>query len=226
MEKNIGIIFADDMEYKPFEEYALKNGANADEILGLNHLEMSIGECHIHAIESGIGKVNSVIATCVLVQKLGVNTILNAGLSGAINNLTREDVVAGSCYVECDFDLRKFGYKLGQKPSGEYKYYADENLLNFAKNIKGMKVGKLGTGDFFLADIDKKCEYSNEFEINAFDMESASIASACKKFNVPFLSIRKISDDAQDGSVDEYKDMNNKCENTLTEVLIDIIKRI
>lgn len=226
MKKIIGIVFADDLEYKPFKEYVEKFGVTQDVVFGYNHLKVNIGEHEVHAIESGIGKVNASLASSILIQTLDVTTILNAGLSGAINNLKREDVVAGTSYIECDFDLRKFGFKLGQKPAGEYEYFPSEELLTYALEVEGVKEAKLGTGDFFLADVDKKDEYYNEFKINAFDMESASIAATCKKLNVPFLSIRKISDDAQDDSVGDYKEMNNKCEATLTEVLVDVINKL
>lgn len=226
MKKNIGIIFADDMEYKPFEEFASKIGCDTTTLCGCNKITLETKNATIHAIESGIGKVNAAIATCVLKEQCGVELVLNAGLSGAVSGLVREDVVAGQSYVECDFDLRKFGYKQGQKPMGEYVYIADEKLLNSALEIHGVKSAKLGTGDFFLADSAKKAEYLLEFSINAFDMESAAIAAVCDKYKLPFLSVRKVSDDADDDSIHDYRKMNEKCESTLTEVLVKIIESI
>jgi len=226
MKKSIGIIFADDMEYKPFEEFAKQRGGETSELCGCNKITLKMENATIHAIESGIGKVNATIATCVLKEQCGVQMILNAGLSGAVSGLARGDVAAGESYVECDFDLRAFGYKQGQKPMGEYVYNADESLLSFALTIHGVKKAKLGTGDFFLADSAKKVEYSSEFSINAFDMESAAIAAACDKYKLPFLSVRKVSDDAEDGSIHDYREMNEKCESTLTEVLVKIIENI
>ncbi|MEG0979283.1 MAG: 5'-methylthioadenosine/S-adenosylhomocysteine nucleosidase [Oscillospiraceae bacterium] len=226
MKKNIGIIFADDLEFKPFEDYAKINGAEASKLCGCNKITMQKGEKIIHAIESGVGKVNATVATCVLIEQCGVSAMLNAGLSGAISGMQREDIVAGESCVECDFDLRAFGYPQGQKPTGERVYSADEELLNIALDIKGIKKAKLGTGDFFLADKNKKDKYSEIFGINAFDMESVAIAIACSKYAVPFLSLRKISDDADDKSVSSYREMNQKCEKTLTEVLLKIIEKI
>ncbi len=226
MKKNIGIIFADDMEYKPFCEYASENGGVESKLCGCNKITMDIGEHKVYAIECGIGKVNAAMATCFLKEECNAEIILNAGLSGAVSGLLREDIVAGESYVECDFDLRAFGYEVGHKPSGDYLYIADEILLNAAVSIDGVKKAKLGTGDFFLSDKDKKEEYKNTFKINAFDMETAAIAAVCKKYQIPFLSVRKISDDAEDESVTAYREMNQKCEDSLTEVLIKIIEKI
>lgn len=226
MKKSIGIIFADDMEYKPFEDFASPRGGVTTQLCGCNKITLEMDNVIIHAIESGIGKVNAAAATCFLKEQCGVDMILNAGLSGAVSGLKREDVIAGESYVECDFDLRIFNYKLGQKPAGEYIYFADKNLLDLALTVQGVKKAKLGTGDFFLADKLKKDEYLNEFSINAFDMETAAIAAVSEKYGLPFLSLRKVSDDADDESVYDYRDMNEKCESTLTEVLIEIIKSI
>ena len=226
MKKNIGIIFADDLEYKPFAEYASKNNGESSKLLGCNKITINIGENVVHAIESGVGKVNAAMAVCILKEHCDVELILNAGLSGAVSGLLREDVVAGESYVECDFDLRAFGYIPGKKPSGEYVYSANENLLELALTIEGIKKAKLGTGDFFLSEKEKKEEYKKEFGINAFDMETAAIAAACEKYNIPFLSVRKISDDADDESVIKYREMNQKCEESLTEILVKLVNKI
>ena len=54
-------------------------------------------------------------------------------------------------------------------------------------------------------------------------MESAAIASVCDKCDVPFLSVRKISDDADDAAAETYREMNKRQEACLTQVLAEII---
>ena len=57
-------------------------------------------------------------------------------------------------------------------------------------------------------------------------METAAIAGVCDKCGVPMLSLRKISDDADDASVEDYREMNNRQEACLTELLVNIFGRI
>ena len=223
MKKNIGFIFADDMEFKPFSEYALSHGGEYIKTNPQNVIHLLTEQTDIYAIESGVGKVNSAIAAMELIKTYNVSCILSAGLSGAISGLKRGDIVAGETYVECDFDIRAFGYRLGEKPGNKYIYKAPEEFVNTAINIEGVSSGKLGTGDFFLTDTQKKLEYKNEFEINAFDMESAAIAATCDKYSIPFMSIRKISDDADDTATELYHEMNNLAESDLTKILMRII---
>lgn len=226
MKKIIGFIFADDMEFKPFSDYATERGGEYIRKEPQNVIRLTVGNAEIYAIESGVGKVNSAIAALDLIKSFGVQYIMSAGLSGAISGLKKGDIVAGDSYVECDFDIRAFGYPLGKKPNGQYIYGVPEELLEAALKIDGVKQGRLGTGDFFLTDAAKKEEFKKEFSINAFDMESAAIAATCDRYKVPFMSVRKISDDADDVATDSYREMNNLCEVALTEILMKTVENL
>ena len=128
--------------------------------------------------------------------------------------------------MECDFDLTPLGFKVGEKPGQDFVYEADKTLLELVTRSKGIKTGKLGTGDFFLADEDKKKFYLDTFGICAFDMETAAIASVCHKAGVPMLSLRKISDDAGDAASESYREMNDRAEDSLTMVLDSLFTRM
>ena len=231
MTKKVGLIFADGMEYSPFEKYALENGGkngilNSNETVSMV-IKNGDHEIEVIAVKSGIGKVNSALAAASLIIGENADYILNAGLSGAISKCKREDIILGESYVECDFDLRSIGYALGEKPDGQKHILpADKTLLELGKMSNGVLSGNLGTGDIFLTDSKLKKLYKDTFSINAFDMESAAIASVCDKLGVAFLSVRKISDDADDSAVSDYREMNEREESCLTEVLVNIISRM
>ena len=224
--KIIGFLFADEMEFKPFLEHALANGGRKLEDSGFNVVTMPLGDSAIIAIESGIGKVNAAAAVCVLVLRYGADCVLSAGLSGAISHLHKGDIVAGRSYVECDFDLRAFGCSLGQKTDGTRFHHADPELLAAALRIEGVQEGAFGTGDFFLTDPATKDFYKEEFSIQAFDMETAACAAAAGRLGVPFLSVRKISDDADDSALDAYHELNNLAETALSEILLEIAAKL
>lgn len=229
MKKKIGVILADSNEYKPFVEYFSSKkepfNVGGNEAVKIE-LEKDGNTAEIIAVHCGIGKVNAANAAAALIYSCGVQTILNAGLSGAISSVRREDIVVGTEYIECDFDLRAIGYDLAVKPDGEeYIHKADEALLKAAMSLEkyNVKSGRLGTGDLFLSDSKKKHEFKELFGLCAFDMESAAIASVCKKNDVAFLSVRKISDDADDASAESYREMNDRCEDELTRVIQEVI---
>lgn len=169
-------------------------------------------------------------------QRCGRNSVFNKrGQSGynnehrslrAISGLKRNDFVAGESFVECDFDLTPIGYKYGAKPQKTYVYKADKELLTLAKEAGVEKSGKFGCGDIFLADREKKEFFKETFGICEFDMETGAIASVCHECNIPLLSIRKISDTADDISSENYREMNDRAEGDLADILERIIEKI
>lgn len=230
MIKTAGILFADSMEYNPFLAKAVEMGGKQSIRRGNESVELLITEgdrtIKVVAVKCGIGKTNAASATAFLIADDKADFILNAGLSGAIQGLRREDMVAGTSYIECDFDLTAVGNPLGVKADGQrYLYEADERLLSYALESKGIKKAKCGTGDIFLADPVKKELYKNTFGIESFDMETGAIASVCDKSGVPMLSLRKISDDAGDAACDSYREMNERQEACLTELVFNILDR-
>ena len=230
MIKTAGILFADSMEYNPFLARAVEMGGKQSIRRGNESVELLITEgdrtIKVVAVKCGIGKTNAASATAFLIADDKADFILNAGLSGAIQGLRREDMVAGTTYIECDFDLTAVGNPLGVKADGQrYLYEADERLLSYALESKGIKKAKCGTGDIFLADPVKKELYKNTFGIESFDMETGAIASVCDKSGIPMLSLRKISDDAGDAACDSYREMNERQEACLTELVFNILDR-
>ncbi|MBR1811642.1 MAG: 5'-methylthioadenosine/S-adenosylhomocysteine nucleosidase [Clostridia bacterium] len=222
---NIGIVIADEYEYIPFQTYARTKACAEDVRHGRQYLTYTDGGNTVTAVQCGIGKVNAATAAAFLIAA-GSDIILNAGLSGAVKGLKMGDVIAAERYVECDFDLTAIGRPLGTKPEQDYIYEADAHLLTLAASIDGVTTAPVGTGDLFLTDRKRKELYRDTFGICAFDMETAAIASVCHFEKIPFLSIRKISDNADDTATDDYREMNDRKEADLTEVLVQIIEKI
>ncbi|MBR3817025.1 MAG: 5'-methylthioadenosine/S-adenosylhomocysteine nucleosidase [Clostridia bacterium] len=230
MTKVAGLVFADSMEYGPFLLWAGEKGGKESIRHGNESVELTLTEgdnaLRVIAVKCGIGKVNAASATAFLIADDKADFILNAGLSGAIQGLRREDMVAGTTYIECDFDLTAVGNPLGVKADGQrYLYEADGRLLSYALESAGIKKAKCGTGDIFLADPVKKEFYKNTFSIESFDMETGAVAAVCDKSGVPMLSVRKISDDAGDTACDAYREMNERQEACLTELVENILMR-
>ncbi len=230
MIRKIGILFADSMEYLPFLNLATERGGSQVLRRGNRSVGFSVpsksGRVMLIGVECGIGKVCAASAAAFLIADDRVDYIFNAGLSGAISGVRRGDIVAGSSFVECDFDLTALGLPLGEKFGGApFIYDADPTLLAMAKT-DDIKVGRLGTGDVFLSDPERKELFRKTFDLTAFDMETAAIAGVCSRCGVPFLSLRQISDDADDTSGEAYREMNDRAEDHLVRRLLDIAAQI
>lgn len=222
----IGFVIADDNEYIPFLAFAKEQGAKESVRRGKESIEFSYAGKEIVAVKAGIGKVNAAAVAAFLIADDKVDAIMSFGLSGAISGLSKNDIVAGTSYTECDFDLTAIGYELGVKPQKKYVYEADKALLEAAMKIEGMKTAVCGCGDLFLADKERKELYKKTFNITEFDMETGAEASVCYDAGVPFLAIRQISDTADDTAADSYRELNDSQPVELTEVIKQLIEKL
>ena len=227
----IGLIFADDTEYVPFvkrmEKYTVKNEKKRGNEGCVITAERNGRILEIHAVQSGIGKVRAASAAAFLIADDKVDWVMNLGFSGAVSGLRRGMVACGESYCEVDFDLSPLGYKLGQKErEAAVIIPADKALLDLVCRLNYVVKAKMGTGDFFLDDAARKKEIYAEFGVNSFDLESAAIADVCSRMDVPFVSIRKISDSADDNATGEYCQMAYNDDASLSETMFDFIENV
>ncbi|MBR7133262.1 MAG: 5'-methylthioadenosine/S-adenosylhomocysteine nucleosidase [Clostridia bacterium] len=226
----IGIIVADEDEYKPFAA-AVREGKYAEySFLGRKGHKFSVktekGEAEVISLLCGIGKVNATAATAHLVD-IGCNVILNYGLSGGINGVRRGDICLCDRFLEHDFDLTGIGYRLCEKPGQEYIYKANGELIKlFLETVCDARVGTAVSGDCFVCDETLRNTLKNEFGAMSCDMETAAIAYVCSFSEVPFLALRRISDDAGADASDSYREMNTSNEILLSDYVLTFIQRI
>lgn len=226
----IGIVIADGDEYKPLSDLVEKGEYSSYSFLGRTGHKFSIrtekGVAEVISILCGIGKVNATAVTAHLVD-IGCDYILNYGLSGGISGISRNELCLCNRFLEHDFDLTGIGYKLCEKPSQKYIYEADKRLTDMAlKLIPTAKIGTAVTGDKFICDSDMRNLLKSEFDAMSCDMETAAIAYVCDFSKIPFLSLRRISDDAGADAGENYREMNSSDETLLSDYIIELIKHI
>lgn len=166
-------------------------------IFNQEFLTGEIGKNKIVLTKCGIGKVNSSVITSILIQNFKPKLVINTGIAGGINPLVTEDIFVANNFIYGDFDLEVFGYSKGQVP-GMNQYFSSSSkyVTAFKKYLTetsvAFKEGLVVTQDSFITSLNQL--KGIESNIIATDMEGASMAHTCEIFNVPFLSIRIISD--------------------------------
>ncbi len=180
------------------------------------------------AVCFGIGKVNAAMGAAIALCEKEYDGVINTGWSGAVSGVLKGDIIVSDSVVECDFDLTPIGRLPGQKPGQtEYIYKCKSHLYDAAKSVEGFKHGSLGTGDFFLTDAERRNTYKEIFNISAFDMESGALGAVCYLFgNIPFVSVRKISDSADDVGVDDYKNSVNTDITAFSDIILKILEKL
>ena len=197
MEKNIGIIVA-----TPEEMKELKNIMAESEkirIFNLDFYKGKINDKNYVLVKCGVGKVNAARTTQILIDKFDIESIINVGVAGGLNNdINIGDIVIGEKLVQHDFDITAFGYEKGYISETGKFFESDRNLIERCKKIKIENVqiilGTIASGDIFCTDIKMKEKIGSKFNSDCVEMEGASIAQTSYLCNIPFLVIRAISD--------------------------------
>lgn len=226
MEKmfKIGIVVADTDEYAPIVEYANRCGGKEKMLKFLPGHEIPFDNAIIRTVLCGIGKVNAAVATTLLIEE-GVDVLINFGLSGGISGVGRGETIVATRFLEHDFDLTPLGYKKAEKPNQNYIYESDPRLVAiFEKCYKGIKTGTVVTGDSFICDEKVRDMLRDNFCAIACDMETAAIAYVATAMGVPFVSVRRVSDDAGETATDDYRQMNSLADSSLMEIVFDALK--
>lgn len=225
--KTIGLVIADEYEYLPFLRIAGGYGAVRESTFRTRPCaEVTVNGNRVIAVSCGIGKVAAATAAAFLIADEKADFIFNIGLSGAVSELHEGEIALGASFVECDFDLTAIGRKPGENPSKTWLHAADRSLLAKARDILGVKTAVFGCGDLFLADPVRKDFFKTTFGIHAFDMETGAIASVCESAGIPFLSLRQMSDSADDASAETYTAVNNAQPEDLAKMILKVTENI
>lgn len=163
---------------------------------------------NVVAVVCGIGKVNAAICSQILISEYNVNKVINVGVAGGVKkDIFPGNVVIANNLVQYDMDTTAFGDPMGQIPRLDtFDFKCDAELVKLAENacdenseIKS-STGRIVTGDLFVASVEKVQWLEKEFDASACEMEGGAIAHTCYLNNVPFVVIRSISDNANNGA--------------------------
>ena len=186
------------------------------------------------AVICGIGKVNSAVCTQILISEYDVKNVVNVGIAGGIGkDIVPGDIVIGDSLVQHDVDATAFGDVIGQIPRMDtFDFKADKNLVRLAKEATEKTtshksyIGRIATGDQFVADLDKIKWLSETFGALACEMEGASIAQTCYLNDIPFVVIRSISDNANTGAHMDFEKFKYLAVENSSHILKEMICNI
>ncbi len=181
-----------------------------------------IGKLKNHDVvvaKSGIGKVNAAITATTMILKYNVRMLINTGVAGGLAPVKTGDIILAEGIAYFDVSLTEIDdVPYGQMGEDPLLVKMDESLL--AKSKKTLEKlgyeclsGNLVSGDKFVTKMkDLRKILRNVDNILGVEMEGMSIALTAHKFNVPFISIRGISD------ILEQPDQGNVYRNIVQEV--------
>ena len=194
----------------------------------------TINNKNVVAVVCGIGKVNSAVCTQILISEYNVDKIVNVGVAGGIGkDIYPGDIVVAENLVQHDMDTSAFGDKIGQIPRLDtFDFKCDKDMVAAAKKsceeISELNsfTGRIVSGDQFVANLEKIQWLEKEFGAISCEMEGASIAQVCYLNSIPFVVIRSISDNANNGAHMDYEKFTPIAVKNSTNILKNMLEKL
>ena len=191
----------------------------------------------VAVVQCGIGKCAAAVCTQLLIDRFDVTAVINTGIAGGIRDgLSVGDLVIGTEAVQHDFDVTAFGYTKGymctggdgQKPT---VYEADASLCAYAEKSAVLRLGdghvflgRIVSGDSFIASVAKKLELRESFQAYAAEMEGAAVAQAAALNGIKFVILRVISDLAQENAGQLFDGFEEQTARMSSLITLDMLR--
>ena len=166
----------------------------------------------VTVVQCGVGKVNAAMCTQILCDCFGVTHLVNTGIAGSLcADLDIGDLVVSQDAMYHDVDAVAFGYPMGKVPGMDVTAFpADDTLIGYAfaaaeaVNPGHTKIGRVASGDQFVASKGVKDRIVDLTRGLCTEMEGAAIAQTAYRNGIPFVILRAISDKADDSAEMDY----------------------
>lgn len=224
--KTIGIIGAMPSELADIRN--VLNNAVVKNYAGYDFYICTYKDKLVISVCSGIAKVNAALCTQVMIDKFDVDAIINAGVAGGMNTKVKVcDIVVSESVCPHDLELRF----LENYPPYHSIYEADQNLIKAVCSVcDEMKiqnhVGKIVSGEAFISDSNLKQDICDRLSPLAVDMETAAVGQCAYRNNIPFVSVRCISDNADDEGEMSFDEFEKIAAKRVAEIVLETVGKI
>lgn len=221
-----GIVCAGDEELAPF--LSMMDHCKVIEKARLKFYEGQIDGTEVVALFSGVCKVNAAIASQILIDIFDVNAIINSGTAGGMDpRLKIFDTVISTevCYHDVAQDILTEFHPWMKSVFFE----ADQKLIELSKaTVEKTKLpgkvfwGRMVTGESFITEEGRQ-KINDEFAPLTVDMETASIAHVCYVNHIPFISVRCVTDTAEESGVSNFEENCAKASAIAKDTVVAIL---
>ena len=203
-------------------------------VAGSDFYEGTLAGLPAVVVQCGVGKVNAAICAQILCSCFSITHLVNTGIAGSLNaQLDIGDLVVSSDAMYHDFDCVHFGYPFGRVPGMDtVSFPADEAMIRYAfaaaeaVNPGHTKIGRVASGDQFVAVKELKERIIANTQGLCTEMEGAAIAQTAYRNAIPFVILRAISDKADDSAEMDYPTFERIAAHRCAEVTMLLAKQL
>lgn len=220
----IGIIGAMDIEVENIK--AILTDIKHEKISGIDFVSGKYNNNDVVVAKCGVGKVFAALCTQAMIMHYNPKIVINTGVAGALaDNLKIGDIVIADAVVQHDMDTSALGDPPGLISGiNIIDIPADKKVVSILeKSVKDLNincvVGKIASGDRFVAGDDTKTYIKNNFNAVSCEMEGAAIGHVCYVNNVSFGVLRAMSDEANGEAHIDFPSFAKKAAENSTNVI-------
>lgn len=166
----------------------------------------------------GIGMCSAAISTTILLENYDITGVVNFGTAGGLkDHLEVLDVIVGENIANYEIDVPGWDNNDFDKKLIIFK--SDERFISLMKEVISDEarvfVGNIASGNTFVCKDEHIKRILDKYpETLCAEMEGASIAQVCTRYEIPFIVIRSLSDiaikDGNEMTFDEYAQKASK----------------
>lgn len=208
----------------------LVNDYKSRQVNGVTLYEGKLGNHELTMMQCGIGKVNAAIGAMTLIDASSPALVINSGVAGGTGSGAKIlDVVVGDRVAYHDVWCGPCGAPRGCVQGLPQYFEAPSQVLDSPVfNSEGVMRGLIASGDQFVDSEEMLSAIKAIYpDVMAVDMESAAIAQTCYLKNVPFISIRVVSDTpGSEDNTSQYKSFWDDAPRHTFEVLLSLLESL
>ena len=201
---------------------------------GSTFYEGKLAGLDVAIVQCGVGKVNAAMCTQTLCDLYGVTHLVNTGIAGSLcADLDIGDLVVSEDAMYHDVDAVHFGYPYGKVPGMDVTAFpADKTMMEYAwaaaeaVNPGHTKIGRVASGDQFVAVKELKERIIANTQGLCTEMEGAAIAQVAYKNGLPFVILRAISDKADDSAEMDYPTFEKIAAHRCADVTVQLAEKL
>ena len=225
----IGIITAMAGETTPLYQ-KMGNATGEINVAGVTISKFDIDGNEIFLVRSGVGEIRAAMTFQLLVDRFDVDVVLNFGFVGSLDNrFDIGDIVLAEKIVHYQFDTSA----IDNVPAGQYDgndsiyFTADKALIEKVQNELSYKLPEVivASGDKFVASKEDK-EYLRTLGAQICEMECAGLVIASQRNNVPLLSMKVISDKADESADISFAEVVKKGLTRYEQIFPSVLKAV
>lgn len=171
-------------------------------------ISITIDGCEVVPIITGVGKALSAIRTTKAILQENPDCVINIGSAGTLCHKVG-DIIVSQHFIDRDFSKIVL-------PGIEFDLHSEkkEMIQKLPSIINGKEVWNadhiINTGDDFVT-------VDEPLQADAVDMEAFAEMMACRELNVPFFSVKYITDVLGQNSLEQWADKLKDARIALTD---------